>query len=92
MPEEIIVLKDVCYKYEDAARNAVDHVSLTVRRGEMTAVLGRNGSGKSTLPPPQVMSGDVNGTAASTLRTRSWPFAVPWGSFSSKAMHSQPEI
>ncbi len=49
MSEEIIVLKDVCYKYEDAARNAVDHVDLAVRRGEMTAVLGRNGSGKSTL-------------------------------------------
>ena len=49
MSEEIIVLKDVCYQYEDAARQAVDHVSLTVRRGEMTAVLGRNGSGKSTL-------------------------------------------
>ena len=49
MADEIIVLKDVCYKYEDAARNAVDHVDLTVRRGEMTAVLGRNGSGKSTL-------------------------------------------
>ena len=49
MSDEIIVLKDVCYKYEDAARNAVDHVDLTVRRGEMTAVLGRNGSGKSTL-------------------------------------------
>ena len=49
MSDEIIVLKDVCYKYEDAARNAVDHVDLAVRRGEMTAVLGRNGSGKSTL-------------------------------------------
>ena len=49
MADEIIVLKAVCYKYEDAARNAVDHVDLTVRRGEMTAVLGRNGSGKSTL-------------------------------------------
>ena len=49
MADEIIVLKDVCYKYEDAARNTVDHVDLTVRRGEMTAVLGRNGSGKSTL-------------------------------------------
>ena len=49
MSEEMIVLRDVCYKYEDNARNAVDHVSMTVRRGEMTAVLGRNGSGKSTL-------------------------------------------
>ena len=49
MSDEIIVLKDVCYKYEDAAHNAVDHVDLAVRRGEMTAVLGRNGSGKSTL-------------------------------------------
>ncbi len=49
MSDEIIVLKDVCYKYEESARNAADHVSLTVRRGEMTAVLGRNGSGKSTL-------------------------------------------
>ena len=49
MTDDIIVLKDVCYRYEEAAANAVDHVSLTVRRGEMTAVLGRNGSGKSTL-------------------------------------------
>ena len=49
MSDEIIVLKDVCYKYEAAARNAVDHVDLAVRRGEMTTVLGRNGSGKSTL-------------------------------------------
>ena len=49
MSDEIIVLKDVCYKYEESSHNAVDHVSMTVRRGEMTAVLGRNGSGKSTL-------------------------------------------
>ncbi len=49
MAEEIIILKDVCYKYEDAESKAVAHVSLGVRRGEMTAVLGRNGSGKSTL-------------------------------------------
>ncbi len=49
MTEEIIALRDVCYQYEDAGKNAVDHVSLSVRRGEMTAVLGRNGSGKSTL-------------------------------------------
>ena len=49
MSEPIIRLSDACYRYEDAPRPAVDHVSLTVQKGEFLAVLGRNGSGKSTL-------------------------------------------
>ena len=49
MTDDIIVLKDVCYRYEETGQNAVDHVSLTIPRGGMVAFLGRNGSGKSTL-------------------------------------------
>ena len=44
-----IQTKAVCYQYEDAASQAVDHVSLTVEKGSFVAVLGHNGSGKSTL-------------------------------------------
>ena len=49
MNNAIIEARDVCFKYEGAAALAVDHVSLSVARGEFVAVLGRNGSGKSTF-------------------------------------------
>ena len=41
--------RDVTYRYEEDALQAVDHVSLRVAPGAMVAVLGHNGSGKSTL-------------------------------------------
>ena len=39
------------YKKEDRLEpvRAVNHVSLKLRRGSFTAIIGRNGSGKSTL-------------------------------------------
>ncbi|MEI5032073.1 ATP-binding cassette domain-containing protein [Streptomyces sp. S1A(2023)] len=42
-----LAIKDVSKRYGD--RSVLDQVTLTVRPGEKTAVIGENGSGKSTL-------------------------------------------
>jgi cobalt/nickel transport system ATP-binding protein len=46
--EDLLVVDDVSYSYLERYP-ALDHVSLTVRRGERLALLGANGCGKSTL-------------------------------------------
>ncbi|MET7746415.1 ATP-binding cassette domain-containing protein [Streptomyces sp. NPDC005385] len=48
-PVEEIRLEEVGYRYPGKAEPAVDGVSLTLRRGDILAIVGVNGSGKSTL-------------------------------------------
>jgi ATP-binding cassette subfamily B protein len=44
-----IVVDDVSFRYPDAARPALDGVSMTIGRGQVVALVGENGSGKTTL-------------------------------------------
>ncbi len=44
-----IVLDRVSYRYENAERNALDNIELTIRKGERVVLVGENGSGKTTL-------------------------------------------
>ena len=48
MTEPILRLEDVSYTYPDGPL-AVDHLNVSVAKGERLAVLGRNGAGKSTF-------------------------------------------
>lgn len=47
MRESVIEARDITKKYKDLA--ALDHVELTVRRGDIYGLIGDNGAGKSTF-------------------------------------------
>lgn len=49
--EALITIKDMCKLYNPGENEvrALNHVSLTIQRGEYVAIIGHSGSGKSTL-------------------------------------------
>ncbi|MDE7163330.1 MAG: energy-coupling factor transporter ATPase [Clostridia bacterium] len=49
LPDFAVKMDRVGFSYADGQPNAVNDVTLEVKRGEFLAVLGHNGSGKSTL-------------------------------------------
>ncbi|MEF2965106.1 ABC transporter transmembrane domain-containing protein [Paenibacillus sp. M1] len=46
---DTIEFKDVTFRYPTSSVNNLEHIDLTVQRGETLGVVGRTGSGKSTL-------------------------------------------
>ncbi|WP_189935248.1 ABC transporter ATP-binding protein [Streptomyces sulfonofaciens] len=79
-PREIAV-RDLVFRYEEAAQDALRGVSLTLRRGEVVALVGYNGSGKTTLA--KVLSGLYLPTTGSVT----WD-GVPTGDLDPDAMWS----
>jgi ATP-binding cassette, subfamily B, bacterial len=45
----VVRFEDVVFRYPNTERTVLDHLNLTVRRGEVLAVVGLNGAGKTTL-------------------------------------------
>ncbi|QLB12680.1 subfamily B ATP-binding cassette protein HlyB/CyaB [Bisgaardia hudsonensis] len=52
VPPEIkgdISFKEVSFRYRPEGKNVLNHVSLSIKAGEIIGIVGRSGSGKSTL-------------------------------------------
>lgn len=77
----MILLDNVVRKYETRTgyHTVLDHIDLTVQRGEKLGILGKNGSGKSTLI--RIISGQEYPDSGQIIRRMkvSWPLAFSGG-------------
>ncbi|MEV6866841.1 ABC transporter ATP-binding protein [Streptosporangium subroseum] len=80
---DVIEIDDVSFTYQGVERTAIDHVSLTIRAGEVVALVGENGSGKTTLAKllaglytPRAGRILVDGTDLTTIDPTTWREAV----------------
>jgi ABC-type branched-subunit amino acid transport system ATPase component/ABC-type branched-subunit amino acid transport system permease subunit len=62
--DELITMTDVGYRYGTV--RAVEGLTMTVRRGEITGIVGANGAGKSTTG--KLLHGDIRGHGDRTVR------------------------
>lgn len=44
-----IEIKNLCYRYEEGAKLALDNINMTINKGEKIGIVGKVGSGKTTL-------------------------------------------
>src|SRR5579859_1103054 len=47
--DPIIEVRDVSFRYPGSTVNVLDHVNLSIHRGDFIALIGQNGAGKTTL-------------------------------------------
>lgn len=47
--DDVLCFHDVSFRYADAEKKSLNHISFTCKRGETTAIIGGTGSGKSTI-------------------------------------------
>ena len=45
----LVVLRNICFSYDDGKTWTLEQLNLTIHPGERVAIVGKNGSGKSTL-------------------------------------------
>ena len=64
----MINLNDVSYKYNNAAAQAIQHLSLSIKKGELVVITGKSGCGKTTVFRcvnglcPRFYEGEITGT------------------------------
>ena len=64
----MINLNDVSYKYNNAAAQAIQNLSLSIKKGELVVITGKSGCGKTTLFRcvnglcPRFYEGEITGT------------------------------